>query len=396
MQVLSAVVNLMRSLTTVFQTLLLIAACCQAVAGEKPPADAIASAQPLATAAGFRILDEGGNAFDAAVAVTAALAVVEPASSGLGGGGFWLLYRASDGKYSMVDGREKAPALAHRRMYLDDQGNVIRGESLNGPLAAGIPGIPAGIVYLANNYGRLPLSKSLAPAISYAEQGFKVTPRYHGMMSFRQDVVKASPAAAAIFLDNNSAPEVGYQLVQKDLAGVLKLIAERGHDGFYHGRVAQQLVTDVRNHGGIWSLDDLAGYKIVERKPVVSEYRGVRIITGSPPSSGVIISEALNILERFDLQTMEKPGRDHHVIEAMRRAYRDRAVYLGDPDFVDVPVARLLEPLCRGPGAYHQSGQGDPQRRVKQYTGFVPDWDDHDSLFHHRPGGQPRCRHFEY
>lgn len=343
MRPLSDRVCLMGRLLTVFQVLLLVLAGSQAYAADKPPAAAIASAQPMATEAGFRILNEGGNAFDAAVAVTAALAVVEPASSGLGGGGFWLLYRASDDKYLMVDGRERAPALAHRRMYQDDEGNVIKGKSLNGPLAAGIPGVPAGLVYIANNFGRLPLKQSLAPAISYAEQGFEVTPRYHGMMTFRQGVVKACPAAAAIFLDNNTAPEVGYRIVQKDLARSLNLISERGHDGFYHGELAQKMVTDIRNHGGIWSLDDLASYKVKERAPVVSEYRGIKIITGPPPSSGTIIGETLNILENFDLDTMESVDRKHYIIEAMRRAYRDRAVYLGDPEFVDVPVKRLLD-----------------------------------------------------
>ena len=324
--------------------LLLTLVCCQALAGDKPPAAAIASAHPMATEAGFRILNEGGNAFDAAVAVTAALAVVEPESSGLGGGAFWLLYRASDGKHTMIDGREKAPALANRRMYQDDKGNVIKGASVNGPLAAGIPGVPAGLVYLANNYGRLPLAQSLAPAISYAEQGFKAMARYIGMMGFRQNVVKASPAAAAIFLENNAVPRQGYLIVQKDLAESLKLIARQGHDGFYHGKLAQQMVTDVRNHGGIWSLEDLASYKVVERKPIISQYRGIRIVSGAPPSSGgIVIGEALNILEHFDLDTMDTAAREHYVIEAMRRAYRDRALYLGDPDFVDIPVSKLLD-----------------------------------------------------
>lgn len=323
--------------------LLPVLICCQVYAADQPPAAAIASAQPMATEAGFRILNEGGNAFDAAVAVTAALGVVEPASSGMGGGGFWLIYRAGDDTYSMVDGREKAPALAHRRMYLDDKGEVIRGASIYGPLAAGIPGIPAGLVYLANNYGRLPLAQSLAPAISYAEQGFKVTPRYRGMMGFRRDALQASPAAAAIFLENNAVPQEGYRIVQRDLAGALRLIADRGHNGFYQGMLAQRMVTGVRNHGGIWSLEDLAAYQVVERQPIVSEYRGVRIVSAAPPSSGVVISEALNILENFDLKAMESAHRKHHIIEAMRRVYRDRAVYLGDPDFVDIPVNRLLD-----------------------------------------------------
>lgn len=362
----------MATLRPAFALLLLLVGC-QASAGDRPPAAAIASARPMATEAGFRILNEGGNAFDAAVAVTAALAVVEPTSSGLGGGGFWLLYRAGDGKYTMVDGREKAPALAHRRMYQDNKGNVVRGLSLNGPLAAGIPGIPAGLVYLANIYGRLPLAQSLAPAISYAEQGFRVTPRYRGMMGFRQNIVRACPAAAAIFLEDNGVPREGYRIVQKDLAQSLKLIAERGYDGFYHGRLAQQMVTDVRNHGGIWSLDDLANYKIVERRPIFSTYHDIRVISASPPSSGgIVISEALNILENFKLNTMVKTAREHYVIEAMRRAYRDRAVYLGDPDFVNIPTKKLLDKVyAQGLAMTIKPDKATPSSELSNTPGLV-------------------------
>ena len=308
------------------------------------PAHAVVSAHPLATAAGEEVLRNGGNAFDAAVAVSAALGVVEPFSSGFGGGGFWLIHRASDGKQVMIDGRETAPALAHRRMYQDGDGNVIRDASLLGPLAAGIPGMPAGLVHLAENYGQLPLSRSLAPAQRYAAQGFRVTARYHRLASYAADRLRKNPAAASIFLQQGEPPRIGYLLRQEALARTIEAIGEHGMDGFYRGPVAQQMAREARRHGGVWSPEDLENYRIVERKPIIAHYRGVRVISAPPPSSGgIIIAQSLRILEQFDLGAMSSVQRKHHVIEAMRRAYRDRAVFLGDPDFVDVPVARLLD-----------------------------------------------------
>ena len=314
-------------------------------ADDTPPARAVASAHPLATRAGMAILDQGGNAFDAAVAVTAALAVVQPMSSGLGGGGFWLLHRAADGKEVMVDGRERAPGAAYRSMYLNDKGEVDKGRSLNGPLAAGIPGVPAGIVYLAANYGRLSLQQSLAPAIRYAKEGFPVTPRYQRMVSFRFDLLKQYPSSAALFLQDGHIPQLGYQVVQPDLGRLLERIAATGKDAFYTGETAQRLVRGVQSAGGIWSLHDLAGYHVVERPPTVTQYRGIRVVSAAPPSSGgIVIGEALKILEHFDLESMDDVTRKHYVIEAMRRAYRDRAVFLGDPDYVHIPVQRLFNP----------------------------------------------------
>ena len=313
-------------------------------ANETPTSAAIASAHPLATQAGEEILKMGGNAFDAAVAVSAALAVVEPNGSGLGGGAFWLLHRASDDRQIMVDGREKAPALAHERLYQDDDGNVIERASVDGPLAAGIPGVPAGLVYLANNYGRLPLNKSLKPAIEYAGKGFNVTERYRQLISYRHQFMLNNPEAGSIFLDKGSIPELGYLLVQKDLANTLKLIAEHGRQGFYHGELAAMMVQDVRKHGGIWSLDDLANYNIVERKPIRISYKDITLVSAPPPSSGgVVLGQALRILNNYNVHEMEGVQRKHFVIEALRRAYRDRAVYLGDPDYYDVPVSRLLD-----------------------------------------------------
>ncbi len=324
-----------------FACVLISAGPCRA---EGAPAHAVASAHPLATAAGVEILREGGNAFDAAIAVSAALGVVEPFSSGFGGGGFWLVHRAADGKQVMIDGRETAPALAHERMYRDAQDNVIRDASLKGPLAAGIPGMPAGLVHLAEEYGRLPLRQSLAPAIRYAEQGFKVTSRYHRLSAYVADTLRQYPAAAGIFLQDGKPPRIGHLVRQEALAKTIEAIAEKGLDGFYRGPIAERMVREARKHGGIWSLQDLDAYRVVEREPVVFSYRGMRIVSAPPPSSGgIVMAQALSILEQFDLTDMSNVQRKHHIIEAMRRAFRDRSVFLGDPDFVDVPTARLLD-----------------------------------------------------
>ncbi|MCC6207724.1 MAG: gamma-glutamyltransferase [Gammaproteobacteria bacterium] len=317
----------------------------QAADTQTPSAAAVASAHPLATRAGHDILQAGGNAFDAAVAVGAMLAVVEPTGSGLGGGGFWLLHRAADGREIMLDGRERAPLDAHADMYLDTDGAVIPAASINGALASAIPGTPAALAHLASQYGRLPLARSLAPAIHAAREGFPVDAHYLQLARFRLEALRRSPAAAAIFLDQGDLPKEGYILRQPDLARALESIAGHGHAGFYAGPLAQDLVDGVRAAGGIWSLRDLAGYRVVEREPVRGEYRGIRITTAAPPSSGgIALVTMLNILAGYPLEDLAAPDRAHLVIEAMRRAYRDRAVYLGDPDFTEVPMEVLLSP----------------------------------------------------
>jgi len=304
---------------------------------------AVASAHPLATQAGMEILAAGGNAFDAAVAVSAALAVVEPYSSGLGGGGFWLLHRASGDQDVVVDAREKAPGAATRDMYLDDHGDVVPGLSVNGALAAAIPGVPAALAHIATRYGRLPLAQSLAPAIRLARKGFPVDARYRRLARFRRAVLQRDAAARTIFLDRGAVPAAGQALVQTDLAATLEALARQGRQGFYSGPLAQRLVDGVRAAGGLWTLDDLRDYAVVERVPIRASYRGMNIITVPPPSSGgVVLSEMLNILSGFDLPAMTRVDRVHYIVEAMRRAYRDRAKYLGDSDFVNVPVARLV------------------------------------------------------
>ncbi len=313
---------------------------------ERPPASAIATAHPLATQAGFATLSAGGNAFDAAVTVTAVLGVVEPMGSGLGGGGFWLLHRASDGHQTMLDGRETAPAAAHRKIYLDEQGKVIPGLSIDGPLAAAIPGTPAALVHLARHYGRLPLSISLAPAIRLARQGFPVDDSYRRMARFRLDALRRSPAAAAVFLDDGEVPAAGFIVRQPDLAATLQAIAERGTAGFYQGDVARRLVDGVRRSGGVWTLADLKGYRVVERTPIRGRYGEITVTSAAPPSSGgIALLTMLNILAQYDLKRLDRVTSIHLMAEAMRRAYRDRARYLGDPDFTDIPIARLISPF---------------------------------------------------
>ena len=311
-----------------------------------PHKGAIASAYPLATEAGQEILARGGNAFDAAVAVSAALAVVEPSSSGLGGGGFYLLHRQADGLETMLDAREKAPGAATRDMYLDAAGNPVKNASLDGPLSAAIPGEPAAFEYLAHHFGKLPLRESLQPAIRLARDGFPLYARLQGGIRFKREGLLRSPDAAKVFLTAAGAvPELGAIIKQPDLARTLEAMADRGAKGFYQGRVAQDLVSSARDGGGIWTLADLASYRVIERKPLVGTYHDARIVSASPPSSGgVAVVDALNILSGYDLRAVDAVTRKHLIIEAMRRAYRDRALFLGDPDFVTMPLAQLTSP----------------------------------------------------
>jgi gamma-glutamyltranspeptidase/glutathione hydrolase len=304
---------------------------------------AIASAYPLASQAGQEILAAGGNAFDAAVAVSAALAVVEPSSSGLGGGGFYLLHRQSDGFETMVDAREKAPGAATRDMYLDKSGNEIPGGSTSGPLSSAIPGEPAAFEYLARKYGKLTLKQSLAPAIRLARDGFPLYARLQFALKYKRDVLVRSPDAAKAFLTpDGKVPEVGAIIKQPDLANTLEAMASQGAKGFYEGPVAANLVAGVRAGGGIWTLDDLKAYRVVERKPLVGEYHGARIVSAPPPSSGgIAVIDSLNILAGYELHAVNSATRKHLIIEAMRRAYRDRAIFLGDPDFIKMPLAQL-------------------------------------------------------
>jgi gamma-glutamyltranspeptidase/glutathione hydrolase len=329
--------------------LVLVAAALLALPGFAAPVPgkaAVASAHPRATEAGIEVLARGGNAFDAAVAVSAALAVVEPNGSGMGGGGFYLLHRAGDGRQVVVDAREVAPAAATRDMFLDAAGNPIEGLSTRHARAAGIPGEPAGWQHLATRYGRLPLAVSLEPAIRLARRGFVISDR------MQEDLARAledeglagggRSEFARIYLVQGNAPPAGHRLRQPDLARSLEVLAKGGADAFYRGPFARRLVRGVQGLGGIWTAEDLAGYRVIEREPIVATYRGLRVVSAPPPSSGgVWLATVLNVLAGYELEQLDGATRKHVVLEAMRRAHRDRAQHLGDPAFADVPV-RLL------------------------------------------------------
>ena len=310
----------------------------------EPGRAAIASAHPLATQAGMEILEAGGNAFDAAVAVSAALGVVEPYSSGLGGGGFWLLHRAADGRQVVVDARETAPGAAHAGMYLDERGDPVPGLSLNGPLAAGIPGAPAALVHVTEQYGRLPLARSLAPAIRFAREGFPLYERMHRGLSYKAEQLRRWPGTGS-FLPDGEVPAPGTRVRLPGLAEVMERLVAEGADGFYRGEIAARMVDAVRAHGGIWTLQDLAAYRVIEREPLVAEYPGgLSLVVPPPPSAGgVAMIQVFNLLEPWDGVELAPVDRKHLVVEALRRAFRDRA-WLGDPDFVEMPVEELLDP----------------------------------------------------
>jgi gamma-glutamyltranspeptidase/glutathione hydrolase len=327
----------------------------QMCAPTHPPGSVIASAHYLATQAGHDVLAKGGNAFDAAIAVSSTLGVVEPESSGIGGGGFFLLHEAKTGKDVFIDARETAPASVTAAEYLDKDGRLDHDKALDGPLAAAIPAEPAGWVYLAQHYGRLPLAKSLAPAIRIAREGFPVYQRmadeygspctagYTNCSDVRIGVMRRWAATRAVYEPGGKPLRVGETMRQPDLARTMQALADRGFDGFYRGEVAKELVDAVDKAGGHWTLGDLSGYQVKLRAPLTLHYHGWDIVTAPPPSSGgVAIAEMLNILSAWDLGKLDQATRVHLIVEAMRRAFRDRTFFLGDPDFVkDMPIARL-------------------------------------------------------
>ena len=311
----------------------------------KPPGAVIASAHALATDAGLDTLARGGNAFDAAVTVSAVLSVVEPISSGLGGGGFFLLHDAKTGKDVFVDARETAPAAATAQAYLDKDGQLDRDRAENGPWSAGIPGLPAALAHVAERHGRLPLAQSLAPAIRIAREGFPVYARLARGYAERREVMERYPGTREVFLRNGRAPKEGELFRQPELAATLERLATGGFDGFYRGTTAKRLLAGVKAAGGKWTAEELAGYRAKEREPLRFEYDGWEIVTAPPPSSGgIALAEMLQILEPWDLAALPQAERVHLVTEAMRRAYRDRTFYLGDPDFVKIPVKTLMDP----------------------------------------------------
>lgn len=306
----------------------------------------VVSAQHLASKVGVDVLKAGGNAVDAAVAVGYALAVVYPAAGNIGGGGFMTIQLA-DGRKTFLDFREKAPLAATANMYLDKDGNVIKGASTTGYLAVGVPGSVSGMEYAREKYGTKTRQQLLAPAITLADKGFVLDQGDVDMLwTSTKDFEKDRANSGAIFLNKGQPFQPGERLVQKDLARTLKLISAKGTDGFYKGEVADKLVASVKAGGGIITQADLDQYKTRELAPVECDYRGYHVVSAPPPSSGgVVICEIMNILEGYPMKELGYHSAQgvHYTIEAMRHAYVDRNSYLGDPDFVKNPIAQLLD-----------------------------------------------------
>jgi gamma-glutamyltranspeptidase/glutathione hydrolase len=300
----------------------------------------VASACPEATAIGVRVLENGGNAVDAAVAVGFALAVSYPAAGNLGGGGFMLM-RMADGEISFIDFREKAPEAARRDMYLDESGDVIEDLSVRGHLASGVPGTVAGLWMAHGKYGSIPWGELLSPSVELAVKGFKLSPQLAASLERLHPKLERWPCLGKFFDRDRTPLEPGDLLAQPDLAATLRIIAAEGPDGFYTGRTAGLIAAEMIRGGGLITEKDLASYEAVEREPVTGSYRGFGIVSAPPPSSGgIVLLEILNILEGYSLDG--GAGSVHRVIEAERRAYADRARWLGDPDFVEMPTTRLI------------------------------------------------------
>jgi gamma-glutamyltranspeptidase/glutathione hydrolase len=300
----------------------------------------VSSNSELASRAGVEILERGGNAVDAAVATGFALAVTHPSAGNLGGGGFMVI-RMADGRTAALDYREIAPLAATRDMYLDEQGNLTD-KSVIGPLASGVPGAVAGMTEALAKYGNLSLREVIAPAIRLARDGFIVDSALYGSLRSSSEKITRFEGAA-VFFPNGEPVQPGTRLVQPALARTLQLIADRGPDAFYKGEIADSIAAEMKRDGGIITKEDLAGYKPIWRTPIQSTYRGYSIIAMPPSSSGGITTvETLNILETFDeLPPFGSAAYDHLVAEAFRRAFIDRNTKLGDPAFVNVPVAEL-------------------------------------------------------
>ena len=304
----------------------------------------VASEQGLATQVGLDILKQGGNAIDAAVGVGFALAVVLPNAGNIGGGGFMVLHDDKTGKDVAIDFREIAPAKASRDMYLDNQGNVIDGKSLFTHDASGVPGTVAGMEYALKKWGTMPLSKVLEPAIKLADKGFIVSDVLAQTLKEEKSTLGKWSASKAIFFKNGEPLKSGDLLVQKDLAKSLRLIAKQGAKAFYQGEIATKIAKEMQSQGGTMTLEDLKAYKVVERQPILGDYRGYKVVTMPPPSSGgVHLIEILNMLEHYPIKEdgVNSAKNIHHMAESMKLAYADRSEYLGDPDFVKIPVTGL-------------------------------------------------------
>jgi gamma-glutamyltranspeptidase / glutathione hydrolase len=338
-----------------------------------------------ATDAGLEILHQGGNAVDAAVAVGFALAVVQPQTGNIGGGGFMLIRPASGkgmgrtdrvnhGDPVFLDYREKAPAAASRDMYLDAKGNIIPKMSTVGAKASGVPGTVAGLVYAEKHFGKLTLSTVMAPAIRLAAEGYVLSAEE--ARAFHSPILAQFETSKHIFQRDGNFYVAGDRFIQPILARTLNHISENPDD-FYHGTIADQIATFEHEHGGLITAADLAAYQVKERTPLIGHYRGLEVVTAPPPSSGgIALIETLNILSGFDLHTLgpdRSPAQVHVIVEAFRRAYMDRADYLGDPDFNSMPIAQMAaQPYADAWRQTISANRPTPSAQLVRPAGFLP------------------------
>jgi len=329
-------------LSLLFSLLFVVASPCSAEQGER---GIVVSDNEMATKAGMEILHRGGNAVDAALATAFALGVVDPASSGLGGGGFMVIYQAKEKKAHALDFRETAPAAARRELYLK-AGRSVPDLSLTGPLAVAVPGQVAGLTEALKRFGSLPLSTLLAPAIRYAKEGFPLQPHLRYALERHLSSLRKFPDLGRILLvGGDEIPSEGEKIRQAELAETLKSVAAQGSQVFYQGWIAQAVVDRLKKGGGVLTLEDLKSYKPVWREPIIGSYRRRLVITMPPPSSGgIALIQMLNVLEGYQLSLIPHDSATHlHLLaETMKHAFSDRAQYLGDPDFVQVPIQKLI------------------------------------------------------
>jgi gamma-glutamyltranspeptidase/glutathione hydrolase len=332
----------------------------------------VVSVHHLASDAGLEMLRAGGNAVDAAVATGFALAVVHPAAGNLGGGGL-LLLRTHDGKITFIDYREKAPLQATETMYQDASGNVIPGSSLLGYRSIATPGSVAGLVYAERKYGKLGLRRVIAPAVRLAAEGFQLTAEEARELS-DPDLARF-PDSRRIFQRDGQLYKEGEIFRQPELARTLQRIAAHPED-FYRGKMARELVADLKQGGALLTLEDLARYTVVERAPIVGSFHGYTVISAPPPSSGgIVLLSALNILEGDDLAKLgdRSPASMHLIVEAFRRAYMDRAEYLGDPDYNAIPAAELTaKNYAAAWRASIDPHAASPSATLRRPEGFLP------------------------
>jgi gamma-glutamyltranspeptidase/glutathione hydrolase len=337
----------------------------------------VVSANDLATNIGVEILKKGGNAVDAAVAVGYALAVTFPVAGNIGGGGFMVIHLAN-GNNTAIDFREMAPSASYEKMFLDSLGNFHPELSQEGWKASGIPGTVAGLNYVLEKYGTMKLVDVIQPAIDLAENGFKLDNSAVAMINNQYEYFKKIESSAKVFTNGKSYFKVGDIFIQKDLANTLCTIRDEGGKAFYNGKLTKRIVNESKKHGGLFSLEDFKNYKVVERKPIEGNYRGYKIVSMPPPSSGgICLLEALNAMENFSFSKEQWNSSEyiHTLVEILKHVYADRAKHIGDPDFYQVPVEKLISKAYAKKIADSISDTAIPSVKIK-----AVDFEEHESM----------------